>query len=105
MIKIQSWLRGHQARTRYKNLSEQEEERNFLLSLARFVVLVSADRPPVETVRKFLHLLDHSDLDFSEELGIVLESRVVLKFIFFGGWWWWCRVAENEGANSDRDSS
>lgn len=26
--------------------------------------------PPVKTVRKFLHLLEHSDADFEEELGI-----------------------------------
>ena len=25
--------------------------------------------PPVRTVRKFLHLLEHSDADFEEELG------------------------------------
>ena len=25
--------------------------------------------PPVKTVRKFLHLLEHSDADFEEELG------------------------------------
>ncbi|XP_065836977.1 ras GTPase-activating-like protein IQGAP1 [Oscarella lobularis] len=61
VIKIQSWLRGHQARTRYKNL-------------------MSADRPPVETVRKFLHLLDHSDLDFSEELELQkMKARIVTE--------------------------
>lgn len=30
---------------------------------------VSMQDPPVKTVRKFLHLLEHSDADFEEELG------------------------------------
>lgn len=30
---------------------------------------MGADKPPVETVRRFLHLLEQGDIDFSEELG------------------------------------
>ena len=30
---------------------------------------VSMQDPPCKTVRKFLHLLEHSDADFEEELG------------------------------------
>ena len=47
----------------------------FNCSLVEFVnnyvlfVSVSTADPPVKTVRKFLHLLEHSDADFEEELG------------------------------------
>ena len=34
-----------------------------------FSCVVSMQDPPVKTVRKFLHLLQHSDVDFEEELG------------------------------------
>ena len=30
--------------------------------------------PPCKTVRKFLHLLEHSDADFGEELGININD-------------------------------
>jgi hypothetical protein len=30
---------------------------------------VSSQDPPIKIVRKFLHLLDQSDVDFGEELG------------------------------------
>ena len=44
---------------------------NKVLVKTTFVVsLVSMQDPPVKTVRKFLHLLEHSDADFEEELGI-----------------------------------
>jgi hypothetical protein len=41
--------------------------------------------PPVVTVRKFLHLLDQSDLDFAEELRVQNLKEKVL---------WWTREGE-----------
>ncbi len=39
---------------------------------------VSADDPPMAVVRKFVHLLDHSDQDFQEELELMrLREEVV----------------------------
>ena len=32
--------------------------------------------PPCKTVRKFLHLLEHSDADFEEELGNFLNHEI-----------------------------
>lgn len=39
-----------------------------MLSSDLFFTVNSQD-PPVKIVRKFLHLLDQSDVDFAEELG------------------------------------
>lgn len=39
---------------------------------------VNADEPPMGVVRKFVHLLDHSDQDFQEELELMrLREEVV----------------------------
>lgn len=39
---------------------------------------VSADDPPMAVVRKFVHLLDHSDQDFQEELELMrLREEVI----------------------------
>uniref|UniRef100_A0A668ARX0 IQ motif containing GTPase activating protein 1 n=1 Tax=Myripristis murdjan TaxID=586833 RepID=A0A668ARX0_9TELE len=41
-------------------------------------LLVNADNPPMAVVRKFVHLLDHSDQDFQEELDLMkLREEVV----------------------------
>jgi hypothetical protein len=61
VVKIQSWWRGYRGRKLYKKL-------------------MGADKPPVETVRRFLHLLEQSDLDFSEELELQkLKAQVVTE--------------------------
>lgn len=39
-----------------------------------FLLTVSMQDPPCKTVRKFLHLLEHSDADFEEELGICIDG-------------------------------
>ncbi|XP_062516827.1 ras GTPase-activating-like protein IQGAP2 isoform X2 [Corticium candelabrum] len=61
VVKIQSWFRGYRGRQLYKKL-------------------MGADKPPVETVRRFLHLLEQSDIDFSEELELQkLKAQVVTE--------------------------
>ena len=36
---------------------------------------VEVDQPPASTVRRFLALLEQSDIDFSEELGEIISGR------------------------------
>ena len=41
------------------------------------VCVVEVDQPPASSVRRFLALLEQSDIDFSEELGeICIHSHV-----------------------------
>lgn len=88
MIKIQAFIRANKARDDYKTLSKY-----FLLdqcsdgppvtaksSLDSQNVLppASAEDPPMGVVRKFVHLLDHSDQDFQEELELMqLREEVI----------------------------
>uniref|UniRef100_A0A669AYN2 IQ motif containing GTPase activating protein 1 n=1 Tax=Oreochromis niloticus TaxID=8128 RepID=A0A669AYN2_ORENI len=59
VVKIQAFIRANKARDDYKTL-------------------ISADNPPMGVVRKFVHLLDHSDQDFQEELELMrLREEVV----------------------------
>ncbi|XP_067838793.1 ras GTPase-activating-like protein IQGAP2 [Heptranchias perlo] len=61
IIKIQAFLRANKAKDDYKTL-------------------ISAGEPPLNVVRKFVHLLDQSDLDFQEELEVTrLREEVVTK--------------------------
>ncbi|XP_067885598.1 ras GTPase-activating-like protein IQGAP2 isoform X2 [Heterodontus francisci] len=61
IIKIQAFLRANKAKDDYKTL-------------------ISAGDPPLNVVRKFVHLLDQSDLDFQEELEVTrLREEVVTK--------------------------
>ncbi|GCB74694.1 hypothetical protein scyTo_0003785 [Scyliorhinus torazame] len=61
IIKIQAFLRANKAKDDYKTL-------------------ISAGEPPLNVVRKFVHLLDHSDLDFQEELEVTrMREEVVTK--------------------------
>uniref|UniRef100_A0A671W7Q4 IQ motif containing GTPase activating protein 1 n=1 Tax=Sparus aurata TaxID=8175 RepID=A0A671W7Q4_SPAAU len=58
-VKIQAFIRANKARDDYKTL-------------------INADDPPMAVVRKFVHLLDHSDQDFQEELELMrLREEVV----------------------------
>eukprot|EP00055_Hartaetosiga_balthica_P015715 m.94991 g.94991 ORF g.94991 m.94991 type:complete len:1619 (+) comp8935_c0_seq1:39-4895(+) len=60
VVKIQAAFKGNKARTQYTNLTKGEN-------------------PPITTVRRFLHLLDQSDVDFAEELERQdLKHKVVL---------------------------
>uniref|UniRef100_A0A4W6C9B7 IQ motif containing GTPase activating protein 1 n=1 Tax=Lates calcarifer TaxID=8187 RepID=A0A4W6C9B7_LATCA len=68
-VKIQSMVRMHQARKKYKDRLKYFQDH---------VSLVSAEDPPMAVVRKFVHLLDHSDQDFQEELELMrLREEVV----------------------------
>ncbi|XP_031561536.1 ras GTPase-activating-like protein IQGAP1 isoform X2 [Actinia tenebrosa] len=59
IIKIQAWVRANVAQNDYRKL-------------------ISMQDPPVKTVRKFIHLLQHSDADFEEELELQkLRAQVV----------------------------
>ncbi|XP_058131068.1 ras GTPase-activating-like protein IQGAP2 isoform X2 [Dasypus novemcinctus] len=61
IVKIQSLLRANKARDDYKTL-------------------VSSKNPPLSVIRKFVHLLEQSDLDFQEELEVArLREEVVTK--------------------------
>uniref|UniRef100_A0A8C4KVQ3 IQ motif containing GTPase activating protein 2 n=1 Tax=Equus asinus asinus TaxID=83772 RepID=A0A8C4KVQ3_EQUAS len=61
IVKIQSLLRANKARDDYKTL-------------------VGSENPPLTVIRKFVHLLDQSDLDFQEELEVArLREEVVTK--------------------------
>jgi len=58
IVQIQSFLRANMAHHDYKMLSKPQ--------------------PPVKSVRKFLHLLEHDQLDFQEELELQkLKAQVV----------------------------
>ncbi|MED6243778.1 Ras GTPase-activating-like protein iqgap1, partial [Ataeniobius toweri] len=59
VVKIQAFIRANKARDDYKTL-------------------INAENPPMAVVRKFVHLLDHSDQDFQEELELMrLREEVV----------------------------
>ncbi|XP_043558639.1 ras GTPase-activating-like protein IQGAP2 [Chiloscyllium plagiosum] len=61
IIKIQAFLRANKAKDDYKTL-------------------ISAEEPPLNVVRKFVHLLDQSALDFEEELEVTrIREEVVTK--------------------------
>uniref|UniRef100_A0A452RMY1 IQ motif containing GTPase activating protein 2 n=1 Tax=Ursus americanus TaxID=9643 RepID=A0A452RMY1_URSAM len=61
IVKIQSLLRANKARDDYKTL-------------------VGSENPPLTVIRKFVHLLDQSNLDFQEELEVArLREEVVTK--------------------------
>lgn len=64
VIKIQSFVRGRQQGEAYKSLT-------------------SGKNPPVSTVKNFVHLLNDSDIDFDEEIGMynILLDRSVLTYL------------------------
>uniref|UniRef100_A0A3Q1G5K6 IQ motif containing GTPase activating protein 1 n=1 Tax=Acanthochromis polyacanthus TaxID=80966 RepID=A0A3Q1G5K6_9TELE len=88
-VKIQSMVRMHQARKKYKDrLKYFKDHINDVVKIQAFIrankarddykTLINADDPPMAVVRKFVHLLDHSDQDFQEELELMrLREEVV----------------------------
>uniref|UniRef100_A0A673BSE0 IQ motif containing GTPase activating protein 1 n=1 Tax=Sphaeramia orbicularis TaxID=375764 RepID=A0A673BSE0_9TELE len=88
-VKIQSMVRMHQARKKYKDrLKYFNDHINDVVKIQAFIrankarddykTLINADDPPMGVVRKFVHLLDHSDQDFQEELELMhLREEVV----------------------------
>ncbi|XP_076143220.1 ras GTPase-activating-like protein IQGAP1 [Alosa pseudoharengus] len=89
VVKIQAMVRMHQARKKYKDrLKYFEDHMDEIVKIQAFIrankarddykTLINADEPPMAVVRKFVHLLDHSDQDFQEELELMrLREEVV----------------------------
>ncbi|KAH0520484.1 Ras GTPase-activating-like protein IQGAP2, partial [Microtus ochrogaster] len=90
-IQIQSWYRMATARKSYlSRLQYFEDHKNEIVkiqSLLRankarddYKALVGSENPPLTVIRKFVYLLDQSDLDFQEELEVArLREEVVTK--------------------------
>ncbi|XP_036399128.1 ras GTPase-activating-like protein IQGAP1 [Megalops cyprinoides] len=88
-VKIQAMVRMHQARKKYKDrLKYFKDHMDEIVKIQAFIrankarddykTLINADNPPMAVVRKFVHLLDHSDQDFQEELELMrLREEVV----------------------------
>ncbi|KAM5264227.1 ras GTPase-activating-like protein IQGAP2 [Ctenodactylus gundi] len=91
VVKIQSWFRMAVARRNYlSRLQYFQDHKNEIVkiqSLLRaskarddYKTLVGSENPPLTVIRKFVHLLDQSDLDFQEELEVArLREEVVTK--------------------------
>ncbi|CAO2592910.1 Ras GTPase-activating-like protein IQGAP2 [Lemmus lemmus] len=91
IVKIQSWYRMALARKSYlSRLQYFEDHKNEIVkiqSLLRaskarddYKALVGSENPPLTVIRKFVYLLDQSDLDFQEELEVArLREEVVTK--------------------------
>lgn len=88
-VKIQSMVRMHQARKKYRDrLKYFKDHIDDVVKIQAFIrankarddykTLINADDPPMAVVRKFVHLLDHSDQDFQEELELMrLREEVI----------------------------
>ncbi|KAM8960836.1 ras GTPase-activating-like protein IQGAP2 [Pelodytes ibericus] len=91
IVKIQSWYRMLKARKDYqKRLQYFKEHEKEIIKIQAFLkankarddyrTLISSEHPPLNVVRKFVYLLDQSDLDFQEELEVTrLREEVVTK--------------------------
>ncbi|XP_043919900.1 ras GTPase-activating-like protein IQGAP2 [Protopterus annectens] len=91
IIKIQSWVKMCLVRKQYqKRLQYYKDHTEEIIRIQAFLkankarddyrTLISAENPPLNVVRKFVHLLDQSDLDFQEELEVTrLREEVVTK--------------------------
>ncbi|XP_059550270.1 ras GTPase-activating-like protein IQGAP2 [Myotis daubentonii] len=91
IVKIQSWYRMTRARRNYLSrlqyFRDHKSEIVKIQSLLRaskarddYKTLVGSENPPLPVIRKFVHLLDQSDLDFQEELEVArLRGEVVTK--------------------------
>uniref|UniRef100_A0AAY4DW60 IQ motif containing GTPase activating protein 1 n=1 Tax=Denticeps clupeoides TaxID=299321 RepID=A0AAY4DW60_9TELE len=88
-VKIQSMVRMHQARKKYKGRLDYFKDH--LADIVKIQAFIRANKarddyktlsefhfPPMAVVRKFVHLLDHSDQDFQEELELMrLREEVI----------------------------
>jgi len=61
-----------------------------------YTQLVQVTQPPASTVRKFLALLEQSDIDFSEEIGMLTYGTLVPHIYMVKH----CRMSETEGQGS-----
>lgn len=91
IVKIQAWYRMLKARREYQKrqnfFKDHEKE---IVKIQAFLkankaredyrTLICSENPPLNVVRKFVYLLDQSDLDFQEELEVTrLREEVVTK--------------------------
>ncbi|XP_057692899.1 ras GTPase-activating-like protein IQGAP1 [Corythoichthys intestinalis] len=88
-VKIQSMVRMHQARKKYRDrLKYFKDHIKDVVKIQAFIrankarddykTLINAENPPMAVLRKFVHLLDHSDQDFQEELELMrLREEVI----------------------------
>lgn len=91
IVKIQSWFRMLKAKRAYqKRLQYFKDHEKEIIKIQAFLkankarddyrTLICSENPPLNVVRKFVHLLDQSDLDFQEELEVTrLREEVVTK--------------------------
>uniref|UniRef100_A0ABI7Z8A4 IQ motif containing GTPase activating protein 2 n=1 Tax=Felis catus TaxID=9685 RepID=A0ABI7Z8A4_FELCA len=91
IVKIQSWFRMVTARRNYlSRLQYFRDHKNEIVKIQSLVrankarddykTLVGSENPPLTVIRKFVHLLDQSNLDFQEELEVArLREEVVTK--------------------------
>ncbi|XP_030049120.1 ras GTPase-activating-like protein IQGAP2 isoform X3 [Microcaecilia unicolor] len=91
IIKIQSWVKMWLARKKYRaRLQYFKDHNEEIVTIQAFLkankaredyrTLISSENPPLNVVRKFVYLLDQSDLDFQEELEVTrLREEVVTK--------------------------
>ncbi|XP_075038148.1 ras GTPase-activating-like protein IQGAP2 isoform X1 [Mixophyes fleayi] len=91
IVKIQAWYRMLKARREYKKrLQYFKDHEKEIIKIQAFLkankaredyrTLICSENPPLNVVRKFVYLLDHSNLDFQEELEVTsLREEVVTK--------------------------
>ncbi|XP_071994239.1 ras GTPase-activating-like protein IQGAP2 isoform X1 [Engystomops pustulosus] len=91
IVKIQAWYRMIKARREYqKRLNFFKDHEKEIVKIQAFLkankaredyrTLICSENPPLNVVRKFVYLLDQSDLDFQEELEVTrLREEVVTK--------------------------
>uniref|UniRef100_A0A8C2VJP8 IQ motif containing GTPase activating protein 2 n=1 Tax=Chinchilla lanigera TaxID=34839 RepID=A0A8C2VJP8_CHILA len=91
VVKIQSWFRMATARKNYlSRLQYFKDHKNEIVKIQSLLraskarddyrTLVGSENPPLTVIRKFVHLLDQSDLDFQEDLEVArLREEVVTK--------------------------
>ncbi|CAH2297228.1 ras GTPase-activating IQGAP2 isoform X1, partial [Pelobates cultripes] len=91
IVKIQSWYRMLKAKKAYQKRQQYfKEHEKEIIKIQAFLkankaredyrTLINSDDPPLNVVRKFVYLLDQSDLDFQEELEVTrLREEVVTK--------------------------
>ncbi|XP_077143424.1 ras GTPase-activating-like protein IQGAP2 isoform X2 [Ranitomeya variabilis] len=91
IVKIQAWYRMIKARREYKKKQKfYKDHEKEIVKIQAFLkankaredyrTLICSENPPLNVVRKFVYLLDQSDLDFQEELEVTrLREEVVTK--------------------------
>ncbi|XP_063819792.1 ras GTPase-activating-like protein IQGAP2 isoform X3 [Pseudophryne corroboree] len=91
IVKIQAWYRMLKVKREFKKRLQyfKDHEKEIIIIQAflkankareDYRTLICSESPPLNVVRKFVYLLDQSDLDFQEELEVTsLREEVVTK--------------------------